>query len=182
MHRIVVSDIFGKTPALEQLCKAVGENVDIIDPYAGKYMNFANEENAYEWFVTKIGLDAYCAFLHDRIERISSPATLIGFSVGASAIWRLSGSLGPEKTVRAICFYGSQVRHMLEIDPRIPVEYILPEYEPGFNAGELAVHLSKKKNVMLHRTPYMHGFMNALSTNYSKSGYTTYIEWLSASG
>ena len=178
MRKIVVSDIFGKTPALEQLCMAIGDDVDIIDPYDGKYMGFQTEEQAYEFFMANMGLNKYCGLLQWRLKKTPSPATLIGFSVGAAAIWRISESLSTERVKRAVCFYGSQIRHLSEITPNVEVEYVLPMHEPGFSIDELVTRLSDKKNVVLHKTAYLHGFMNKFSKNYNKLGYTKYIDWL----
>lgn len=178
MCRIIISDIFGKTLALDKLCKAVGADVDVIDPYAGKYMGFQTEEQAYESFMAHMGLNTYCDLLQSKLEKTSSPTTLIGFSVGASAVWQISESLSAETVKRAICFYGSQVRNLTEINPGIVVEHILPLHESGFSVDELARSLSGKKNVVLHMTPYLHGFMNELSENYNKLGYTRYVDWL----
>jgi len=122
---IVVSDIFGKTPALEKLCRTIGDDVDIIDPYAGKYMGFQNEKQAYEFFMDNVSLNAYCELLQGRLEKMQSPVTLTGFSV-----------------------------------------------------DEFAGHLSDKKNVVLHKAPYLHGFMNELSMNYSRTGYAEYLDRL----
>ncbi|MBN2429671.1 MAG: hypothetical protein JXK94_15155 [Deltaproteobacteria bacterium] len=178
MRKIVVTDIFGKTPALEKLCKAVGGDVDIIDPYAGKFMGVMTEEQAYGFFMANTGVETYCDLLLSRLEKIPSPGILIGFSVGASAIWQISESLSRAKVKRAVCFYGSQVRHLAEINPGFVVDFVLPKHEPGFDIDELANRLAGKKNVVLHKTPYLHGFMNELSKNYNKSGYTQYIDWL----
>jgi len=178
MHKIVVSDIFGKTQALYKLCKALGDNVDIIDSYGGKYMGFQTEEQAYEFFMANVGLKTYCDLLQSSLKKIPSPITLIGFSVGASAIWGASESLTTEKVKRAVCFYGSQVRHLSEIMPNFVIEFIMPRHEPGFSVDELMTCLSVKKNVVLHKTLYLHGFMNELSNNYNELGYTKYIDWL----
>jgi len=178
MRKIVVSDIFGKTQTLDKLCKALGDDVDIIDSYGGKYMCFQTEEQAYEFFMANVGLKTYCDLLQSRLKKTPSPATLIGFSVGASAIWRISESLTTERVKRAVCFYGSQVRHLSEIIPNVVIEFIIPRHESGFSVDELVTCLSDKKNVVLHKTPYLHGFMNELSKNYNKLGYTKYIDWL----
>lgn len=173
-----MSDIFGRTPALENLCKAVGSDVDLIDPYAGKYMGFQTEEQAYESFMANVGLDAYCNLLQSRLKKVLKPTILIGFSVGASAIWKISESLNTEKIRSVVCFYSSQIRHLTAIKPSVIVEYVLPTYEPGFSVDELSHRLSSKKNVVLYKTPYLHGFMNELSKNYNKVGYAEYVDWL----
>ena len=69
MHRIFVSDIFGKTPALENLSQAVGADVEVIDPYAGKYMGFQTERQAYECFMADVGLGAYGDVLQSRLKK-----------------------------------------------------------------------------------------------------------------
>lgn len=178
MRKIVVSDIFGKTPALDKLSKALGNDVDIIDPYNGKNMEFQTEEQAYEFFTANVGLKTYCDLLQSKIKKAPAPATLIGFSVGASAVWRISESLTTQKVKNAVCFYGSQVRHLSQIRPNVVIDFIMPRYEPGFSIHELATHLSNIKNVALHKTSYLHGFMNELSKNYNAAGYTKYIDWL----
>lgn len=178
MRKIVISDIFGKTSALDKLCKALGDDVDIIDPYGGKDMGFQTEEQAYEFFMANVGLKTYCYLLQSRIKKAPSPPTLIGFSVGASAIWGISESLTTEKVTNAVCFYGSQVRYLSGIIPNILINFIMPRYEPGFSVDELATRLSDMKNVVLHKTSYLHGFMNELSKNYNELGCAQYIEWL----
>ena len=178
MRRIVLSDIFGKTQALDKLRRTIGADVGVVDPYDGERKDFHTEEQAYDFFMANIGLDKYCDLVQSRLEKTTTPIVLIGFSVGASAIWRLSEHFNPGKVERAYCFYGSQIRHMTEINPRVRVEYILPKHEPGFCVDELARHLSAKKNVVLHKTPYGHGFMNELSRNFSKRGYAKFVEVL----
>ncbi|HOO89796.1 MAG TPA: dienelactone hydrolase family protein, partial [Syntrophales bacterium] len=167
-----------KTPALDKLCAAIGADVGVIDPYAGEDMGFQTEEQAYEFFMENIGLNGYCHIVQSTLEKTPSLTVLIGFSVGASAVWQISESLNAEKVKRAVCFYGSQVRHLTEIHPNIMIDLVLPTHEAGFSVDALAQSLSGRENVVLHRTPYLHGFMNELSKNYDKSGYTRYVGWL----
>jgi len=57
MSIIIVSDIFGKTPALI----GIGEELNakaIVDPYDGQYMMFESESDAYSYFMKNIGFDA----------------------------------------------------------------------------------------------------------------------------
>lgn len=178
MGIIIVSDIFGKTPALENLCKELGSNVDIIDPYAGKYMGFKTEQIAYDFFMSNVGLNSYSQVLQSKLENELTPPILIGFSIGASVIWQISESFSKEKIKHVVCFYGSQIRNFMEVNPNVIVDILLPKYEPGFNVEELARLLSVKENIILHKTPYLHGFMNKLSKNYSKVGYCKYVNWL----
>lgn len=182
MHRTVVADIFGRTPALDKFCKALRCEVAMIDPYAGESMGFKTEQQAYEFFKGNVGLSTYSRIVRSQLAGAPTPTGLVGFSVGASAIWQISGSLNTGQVERVVCFYGSQVRSMIEIEPSVVVEHVLPRHEPGFSIAELANRLSGKENVVLYTTPYLHGFMNQLSKNYSSLGYSSHIDWLRDSG
>ncbi|MFO7911639.1 MAG: hypothetical protein R6V15_05705 [Desulfotignum sp.] len=178
MGKVIVSDIFGATPALEALAKAIGPNVDIIDPYGGKTMGFSGERRAYDHFMAHVGIRAYEKILSSHLAALPRVSVLIGFSVGAAAVWGISQTLTLEKTGRAVCFYGSQIRHATHVVPHIPITHIFPEMEPGFNIDDLAAALAGKKNVTVHKAPYLHGFMNALSQNFNRTGYAAHIAWL----
>jgi len=178
MRRIVVSDIFGKTKELEELCDALKMRVEIIDPYSGKLMCFKEESEAYDYFMAKVGIQAYSQLLLEKLSSISNPTILIGFSVGASAIWKVSGNLNVELIQSAICFYGSQIRNHTKVNPCINIDLIFPISEPNFSVSELNHCLSNKSSVKIHNTPYLHGFMNSLSKNFSHVGYYEYIDWL----
>jgi dienelactone hydrolase len=178
MGKVIVSDIFGRTSALEALAGAVGSVMHIIDPYHGKDMGFAAECAAYDHFMTHVGTHAYEQVLATRLAEIPKIDVLIGFSVGAAAIWGISGTLAPEKISRAVCFYGSQIRHAPDIIPRIRMDHILPEKEPGFDIDDLAAILSCKKNIIVHKTPYLHGFMNRFSPNFNPAGYDVWLDTL----
>lgn len=181
MRRIVVSDIFGRTPELERLCDTVASKVEIVDPYSGRFMEFRDEAQAYETFMTTVGLARYGGILQEKLKTGTTvPVFLAGFSVGASVIWKASRSLDHVPVVRAVCFYGSQIRLFPEIHPMIKIDLVLPKREPGFCVRELALQLSGKSNVELHTTPYLHGFMNPLSKNFSPAGYEKYANWLRA--
>ncbi len=170
MHTIVVSDIFGKTSELEELCDVLKTKIDIVDPYSGKFMCFNEESEAYGYFMKNMGIQEYSELLLEKLNLVSEPKNLIGFSVDASAIWKASEDPKSEIIERAICFYGSQIRNHTEVTPRINIDLIFPEREPGFCVDELAQFLSKKSGVEIHNTPFLHGFMNSLSKNFSQVG------------
>jgi dienelactone hydrolase len=178
MNRIVITDIFGKTPALDGFCNMYMDQLHIVDPYSGVFMDFKNESDAYEYFMSNVGLDDYCEILATKIRELSDPITLIGFSVGASAIWRISKDLEFDIVSNAFCFYGSQIRNNLEIEPRFHIDLILPKSEPHFSVADLSVSLSNQVNVTIHPTEYLHGFMNVYSENYNKDGYDHYTKCL----
>ncbi len=178
MTKVIVTDIFGRTPALEDLAKAVGSVAEIIDPYDKKSMKFTAEPRAYAYFMAQVGIPSYEQQVAARLAEIPKIDLLIGFSVGAAAIWGISNTLAPEKVDRAVCFYGSQIRHAADIIPRIPMDHILPRKEPGLDVDAVAEILSGNPAVTIHKTPFLHGFMNRLSPNFSRSGYDVWLERL----
>lgn len=178
MRTLLVSDIFGKTPALKALAEALSEDAEVIDPYAGAEISFVDEAEAYAYFMKNAGLEKYCQIVNRRVTSISQPARIIGFSVGASAVWILSEVLSPLVCQSVVCFYGSQIRYHTNITPNVHVELVLPKSEPTFDIEAFSRALSNKPGVKTHRTQYMHGFMNHLSINFDAVGYMKYIVWL----
>ncbi|ADZ90919.1 dienelactone hydrolase family protein [Marinomonas mediterranea] len=177
MKCIFVSDIFGKTEALQALAARCAKHYDIIDPYRG-HLTFDDEEKAYNYFSTHVGLGLYTQRLQQHIEALTEPVILIGFSVGASAIWALSSELNNDlnsaQIVRAECFYGSQIRNATEIIPNFNIRLIFPREEAHFSVDELIDAVKDKPNVQIERSNYLHGFMNALSKNYDERGKDIY--------
>ena len=177
MSIILVSDVFGLTPALLEISEKLGAS-SIVDPYEGHMMGFSNEAEAYSYFVEAVGLNDYLALLLKVVESIEHEVTLVGFSVGASVTWRLSEIKGNHHIKRAYCFYGSQIRNFTQIEPQFEMNLVFPKNEPHFDVVELQNNLASKARVNTERVEYLHGFMNSHSTNYNNSGYTRYIDFL----
>ncbi len=169
MNVIVVSDIWGNTEALELLASQLN-SVSIIDPYLGVKHHFDNEKEAYNYFQNKVGINKYSAYIHSFLEQNKEPYSIIGFSVGANAVWRLSGKLKELKCQKFVGFYGSQLRHMTQLIPTIPTHLVFPQTEPHFDINQLIAKLSHTPNVTLEQVPFQHGFMNEKSDNYSETG------------
>jgi dienelactone hydrolase len=102
----------------------------------------------------------------------------MGFSVGASAVWALSGQSDLLPGSRAFCFYGSQIRHYAAVVPMIEIELFFPETEPHFDVLDLMRRLSVRSGVVCHRTSYRHGFMNRLSEHFDPAAYSFYLQVL----
>ncbi|KGJ87435.1 hypothetical protein [Colwellia psychrerythraea] len=175
MSVILVSDVFGMTPALLKLKDSLAAKT-IVDPYHGECMGFKNEAEAYSYFITTVGFDSYLEKILKVIAQLDSKTTLIGFSVGASAVWRLS--LNNKMIKQAFCFYGSQIRNFSEIEPCFKVTLIFPNSEPHFDVTALKDELSKRPNVTTTQVEYLHGFMNYCSSNFNKVGYKKHITLL----
>lgn len=177
MNIILVSDVFGITPALLTLNDELGANF-IIDPYQGKQMGFNNETDAYSYFITSVGLDSYVAEVIKVLTLLDCQTTLIGFSVGASAIWKVSESDEHNMIKEAVCFYGSQIRNFTQIAPCFTIKLVFPKNEPHFDVVKLIEKLKNKPNVKTTQIDYLHGFMNYYSTNFDKVGYKNSVALL----
>jgi len=177
MSIILVSDVFGKTSALIKLRDDLNADI-IVDPYHGIDMSFDNEAEAYSYFCEQVGLDEYVDKLLLTLEEFSSVSTLIGFSVGASIIWRLSDNVAAHKVKRAICFYGSQIRNFTKITPQFQMELVFPKKEPHFDVIKLQTELAKKQNVKALRVNSLHGFMNYYSDNFDQTAYRDQVNRL----
>lgn len=177
---LIVSDIFGRTEALEKLCIEIGTVSQIIDPYAGRQMTFSDETNAYQYFTTEVGLERYQQILHNALLSYPSTTRLVGFSVGATAIWLHSAQLNKTAVNHAICFYASQIRHSTNIEPAINLNLIMPKSEPHLSVSGLAEQLRNKAHVTIQHSDYLHGFMNPLSDNFDTDAYHFYLDWLNS--
>ncbi|SHO47195.1 hypothetical protein [Desulfopila aestuarii] len=183
MHLLAATDIFGNTTCIHKLLTSLSEkysSIEIIDPYDGKEIDFRNESDAYEYFQKNIGLTGYIEkiFQHLQANRTYCEQHLLGFSVGGSAIWAVSAMLDFERNTKGICFYSSQIRNLLHIQPRIPIDLYLPKMEPHFNIDEVMEALATTPLVNYFKTPYLHGFMNQKSVNFNRDGYSQYLEIL----
>jgi dienelactone hydrolase len=185
MNLFIVSDIFGRTPALDAICENINNihtshAIRIIDPYNGVQHKFKTQDIAYKYFISNVGLEEYASILRKRLANVQQNTILIGFSVGASVIWEISGQK-PRNILKAFCFYGSQIRNKKDISPMFDVELIFPKSEPGFDVNALGYLLEKKKHVTCKKAKGLHGFMNEVSSNFDQRYYTEFIEYLKIS-
>lgn len=181
MDLIIAADIFGRTGALEEIAARLSSdtiNATIIDPYAGRRIHFESETQAYAYYQENIGLQGYRDSILEALSRTGHDLHLVGFSVGASSIWALSEEISSGIKLRATCFYGSQIRHQVDVEPKIPMHLYFPRYEPHFDVSTLISILSSKKLVTCSVVPYLHGFMNRKSINFDLSGYTHHMDIL----
>ncbi len=182
MAVFLISDIFGKTLALKRLCEHLFQkktDIEIIDPYGDVGLGFESETLAYEYFMDQVGLDNYCDIIQDRLKMHRPNTILIGFSIGASAVWRLSQNNSLSYVKKAVCYYGSQIRYFMDVHPCFDVELIFPDQESHFNIDLLIDKLKETPHVSCQKTFGNHGFMNELSQNYDPSLYTKHTKYLS---
>ena len=175
---IIVSDIFGRTPELLDLASEFSGRYDqfhIVDPYDGLIIEFGSEQNAYQHFQEHCRIEKLAELVLEKIAESNALFDLVGFSVGASAIWSLSETRYSEKINTAVCFYGSRIRDMLDKAPRFKIQLIFPAHEHHFNVARLVSVLSKKINVECIQTNFLHGFMNPRSENFNADGYREFL-------
>lgn len=170
MQNIIVSDIFGRTESLEEFASNFSAPTEILDPYSAKFMSFPNEQEAYTYFSKHVTLEQYSNSLLNRIQSTKSTINLIGFSVGASVIWKISNNTNCSNVTSAYCYYGSQIRNHVNIEPLFPVSLIFPASESHFSVNELIENLVNRNNVTIRQVSYLHGFMNVHSVNYNQQG------------
>jgi len=181
MQLIIVSDIFGKTPELISFSdnfKKMYQTIRIVDPYGGAINNFKDEQAAYDSFQTNCSLALFSEKVADAISLSENSIDLIGFSVGASAIWKISEFDLPNHIKNAFCFYGSKIRDLVHINPTFFITLIFPKSEKHFSIEALFSEIVKKKNVYCEMTIYNHGFMNQRSVNYNEDAYKMFTDYI----
>ena len=107
MKIVVASDIHGINASLRSLLAVLGDPV-ILSPWPEDGCPFASEEDAVHAFHAKNGLRSYAQKIADVVE--DQPAFLIGFSVGATSLWRYIASQRCHVQSRAFLYYGSRIR------------------------------------------------------------------------
>ncbi|SEA12338.1 Dienelactone hydrolase [Desulfuromusa kysingii] len=181
MNLIVVSDIFGKTESINQLIAKLSpfySEVTVIDPYEGQNISFENEEHAYQYFQQNCGITKLTAHLENEVINSKEKIDIIGFSVGGSSAWEISGKDISTNIRNVVSFYGSRIREKTNISPQYPTSVIFPAVEKSFELGPVIQAVENKQNVEVIRINYLHGFMNRESKNFSETGYKYFSDWL----
>jgi dienelactone hydrolase len=180
MNLLVVSDIFGSTKPLNdfaaQLLSFYGEII-VIDPYDGQNIQFSSEEDAYKYFQINCGIKQLTKQLAEEVEKSKDTVDIIGFSVGGTSAWEISGSETSKSIRNIVCFYSSRIREKTSIAPRFPTTVVFPSFEKSFDLEPVIQSVEKNTNVEVIRTNHLHGFMNKNSVNYSAAGYKHFLTW-----
>lgn len=173
---LIVSDIFGRTPALEALAREL--RADILAPYDGSGPRFPSEKQAYTAFLDTGGLETYTHKLRGFLTAHSETTTLIAFSAGATAAWiTLAGPAG-SRIRQGVLFYGSRIRDHVALRPRCPVRLIFAAHEASCNPEDLLASLTGP-NLHTQIVPgSRHGFMNPLSSGYDPALYARFTREL----
>ena len=171
MKVLIITDIFGYSKSmdsLKELLEIKANEVEIVDPYDGMYKKFVDENEAYKSFQLVCGYEKFY-ILAQKVMKSFLPDFVIGFSAGAGVAWRLSSN-SFRNCKGIVCFYPSQIRNYKKLEVIIPVYLFLPYFESTFDISILEKEIKNKKNVETSVLPYLHGFMNEKSNNYSDDG------------
>lgn len=179
MKYLILTDIFGLsvwTNALKAKLEAAGHLVIVFDPYQGEYEERLNENAAYDAFCQRSSHDTYYLDALDLVKHFE-PDTLIGFSAGASAAWRIANVKGLSLS-QIHCFYPSQIRYYHDLSPKYPCNLILPNFESSFDVAAMGEYLKGRTKLEIVMSEYGHGFMNPLSAGYEKQAETYWLAYL----
>ncbi len=158
LHEIYGVNAFIKDQAL--IFQEPNTDIDCIALYPNnKIFSYAQEEEAYAYFMNEVGFDAPLETLTKQLMiaiQQYQEVIVIGFSIGATLAWRLS--ILPLH--RVICVYGSRIRQYLDVKPSCPTLVLLPSLEKSFD-----IHAIKQK---LDHIPFVqsiqfageHGFID----------------------
>lgn len=163
MQIIVATDIHGTHEQLRSQLAALGEAI-VVSPWSDDGKPFATEREAVSHFHQQDGL----AFYEKKIAEVTGgkPSVLIGFSVGATSLWRYVASPQCNADSLAFLYYGSRIRDYEKLVPRCPTTAFFAENEPSFNPANLAEALSRSGAQCMVLPGTHHGFMNPTSIHY----------------
>lgn len=175
---LVVSDIFGRCDGLQCLCAdlaSVDSQIRIIDPYQGKFQRFADEAAAYAAFTEQCGHVAYTELVQQALQHQVDIA--IGFSAGATALWRGLGDKATQVKLARL-YYPGQLHLHQNLVPNLPTQLFFGATEHHFNVDDIVRHLGGHNQVYTEKTPWQHGFMNPSSTSFSNEAYQQHLHQL----
>ncbi|SFC37544.1 hypothetical protein [Pseudoalteromonas denitrificans] len=185
MKLIIAPDIFGNTPELKHYAKVQQQaltqkynkdiEVIIVDPYEGLHFEFATDTRAYEKFLAHGGHEHYLTLIKNVMAKnLNESINFIGFSAGASAIWRALDNYNTGTGCQFIGFYPSQIRNNLDINLNIETHLIFPKSEAHFDVINVMKVLEDYELVKISHTEYQHGFMNRASNGYDEIAFNNY--------
>jgi hypothetical protein len=185
MKLILVPDIFGCTTEFKQyatvqksiLAQMLNQDVELVlvDPYQGHIFEFYNDTQVYEKYMSLGGHEHYLFLIKQVItDNKGHNICLLGFSAGASAIWRALDGYKSDKACQFIGFYPSQIRNHLDIQLNIESHIIFSQTESHFEVKDVIASLKNYELLKISHTQYQHGFMNPLSTGFNESAFSEF--------
>lgn len=164
---LIVTDVFGNTPAIASFARQFSVPCLIASPFSGEKTQYPAETLAYHAFIAEGGVGAYAEHLSQLIAvNQSSLRYAIGFSAGASALWLNSANPFMSSLQQTILFYGSRIRDYRDVQPACPTRLIFAEQEAAFEPAELVADLRQRNHDAELVKGSKHGFMNPYSAGF----------------
>ena len=171
---VVAADIHGATDGACALAERLG--AELFSPWPAGVCPYPSEAAAHAAFIADGGIEAYAARLSEALH--TTPAFIVGFSVGATAAWLHAASDEAAASSEAWLFYGSRIRLHADLTPKFPVRVVFAEHEAAFSPAELAPRIAGERVCVVVEPNVAHGFMNAHSENFSAGLCEHYIACL----
>lgn len=164
---LIVTDVFGNTPAIASFARQFPVPCLIASPFSGEKTQYPAETLAYHAFIAEGGVGAYAEHVAQLIEaNQSSLRYAFGFSAGASALWLNSANPAMAKLQQAVLFYGSRIRDYRDVQPVCPTRLIFAEQEAAFEPAKLVADLRQRNQDAELVKGSKHGFMNPYSAGF----------------
>jgi dienelactone hydrolase len=163
MRIIVASDIHGIHDQLRAQLAVLGEPI-IVSPWPGEGRPYATEQDAASAFHQQDGPSSYEQKIAEAVN--GEAALLIGFSVGATSLWRYVAGSQCSTNSRAFLYYGSRIRDYLTLVPRCPTSVFFAEHEPSFHPESVAISVRESGALCSVISGTRHGFMSPTSSHY----------------
>ena len=164
---LIVTDVFGNTPAIASFARQFPVPCLIASPFSGEKTQYPAETLAYHAFIAEGGVGAYAEHVAQLIEaNHSSLRYAFGFSAGASALWLNSANPAMAKLQQAVLFYGSRIRDYRDVQPVCPTRLIFAEQEVAFEPAKLVADLRQRNQDAELVKGSKHGFMNPYSAGF----------------
>ncbi len=188
MSVLIITDVYGETPAIASLARHLPRSCHIIAPDIGG-APVTQGRHAYQGFLAAGGVAAYAEKIRHYLEQQSkaSPAVghtaghtishVIAFSAGASAWWLQSDQL-PPNIHSASLFYASRVRDHLDLASACPSHFIFAEHEDAFQPTTIVKELRQRGHQAEIAPNTQHGFMNPYAAGFSLKMQTRYMDML----
>lgn len=164
MNIIIATDIHGINDQLSHLFHSLGDELIFLSPWDSDSAPYNNEQEAVAAFQADHGLEKYQQKIAQQAG--DAPALLIGFSVGATALWRHIASKDCHPQSQAHLYYGSRIRDHQDLIPRCPTKVIFAEHEASFKPSDIITNITHPQVACSIIAGTYHGFMNPHSPNF----------------
>lgn len=164
MNIIIATDIHGINDQLRHLFHTLGDELIFLSPWDSVSSPYSNEQEAVAAFQADHGLEKYQQKIAQQAGK--SPALLIGFSVGATALWRHIASDHYHPQSQAYLYYGSRIRDHQNLIPRCQTKVIFAEHEASFKPADILANITHPHVACSIISDTRHGFMNPHSANF----------------